>query len=268
MDDQNQTPPPYSGPAAAEEATANPTPTEPTAAPGKSSSAALIIGIVILLLAVAGYAAYHFWPELRSATEGDAAQENGDTSPVATVNGESISRAQYDETLARVTAQAEQQGLDISDPQVASEIQNQVIDSLVNNLLLVQAATAADISPTEAAIDEQMASIITQFGGEEALQTQMESLDLTEAEVRADISEQLAVEELVTGEVDLESITVTDAEVQEFYDTIAAQNPDLVPPLADVSEQIEAQLQAEKEQVLIDELLASLRAQADIEILI
>lgn len=82
----------------------------------------------------------------------------------ATVNQESISAASYQANLALFQAAQTQTGtlLATTDMQV-------VIDNLVDRLLLAQGARAAGFTADAAAVDERLAALAQQAGGEDAL---------------------------------------------------------------------------------------------------
>lgn len=83
---------------------------------------------------------------------------------VATVNQEGISAASYQANLALFQAAQSQTGtlLATTDAQV-------VIDNLVDRMLLAQGARAAGFTADAAAVDERLAALAQQAGGEDAL---------------------------------------------------------------------------------------------------
>ena len=108
--------------------------------------------------------------------------------------------------------------------------------------------------------------IVAQFGGQEALQAQLISYNISEETLREDIAEQLTIQAYLDTTVDTSTITVTDEEIQEFYDSLSGTQQ--LPELASIRDQIEAELQSQKEQALVVDLLTQLRADAQVETLV
>lgn len=186
--------------------------------------------------------------------------------PVATVNGVAISQAEFENSVTSVEAQMIAQGLDPNDERSADVITGQALGQLINAQLLIQAATEAGYEADEAAVQAQMEAMEANFGGEAALQEQLEELNLTEDMFRQDVVEQLTVNAYLEGETNLTAIEVTDEEIDTFYANIKEQYGDQVPPVEDIREQIIADIQIQKQQGVISGILADLRAAADIEI--
>ena len=108
-------------------------------------------------------------------------------------------------------------------------------------------------------------TIESEIGGAEVLQSRIDELGLTRAELREDIQEEILIQTLLDGIFSEADVSVTEEEIQEVYDAAGGVEAGL-PPLEEVREQIEAQVRGTKEQVVIDEYLNELKAEADIEI--
>jgi FKBP-type peptidyl-prolyl cis-trans isomerase (trigger factor) len=235
---------------------------ESVTAPTKNNTL-LYVGIAALALAAVGV---FLFMQYGSGSLGKSVM-NGDEEAVASVNGEEISKSTFDAQVAQITTSAGQQGIDVENPETQSLIEEQALDTLVNTELLVQGAAGAGITISDEAIEEQFQSIATQIGGEDALRTQISQLGLTEEEVRANIADELAINQYIAVNVDTNALTVSDTEVQAFYDEISAGQEE-VPPLETVGGQIEAQLLETKEQDAILALIAELKEVADIELFV
>lgn len=217
------------------------------------------IGIVVLLgLGALYFIATDQLPD--NPIGGDATDETG---PVAIVNGEEISREQFNENLAQFRASVEQSGATLSD----DEIKEQTVSAMVNNRLLVQGATDAGIVVTDEDVTAELELIEENAGGAEALDAQLNELALSREELRDQIREQLSINKYVEAEADFANITVSEEDITSFYENISASNEQF-PPLDDVRPQIEQQLILQKQQERVSELIDELRADAEIEILI
>lgn len=183
---------------------------------------------------------------------------------VAKVNGEEVPVSQLKESLFQAEQAARQQGLDPADPTIQAEIENQAYTIIVNTRLLVQAAESAGLSTTESEIDEQVGIIENQFGGPEALQAQLDTLQLSVDDLREDIAEQLIVDQYIKATAEWQTMEVTDEEVRAAYDNVASGGQEL-PAFDEVSAVIREQLEGQKQQEITLTVIERLRAEANIE---
>ena len=218
-----------------------------------------ILSIGAVVLVVVAVALYGFFGMKKSETPVVA-----DAPSVAKVNGVAIAKTDYDTQLASAIAAYKAQGVNVDDPARLTEIKTQVLNDLVNNELVMQGITAAGITAAPADVETQYQAILTQAGGIDKLKTQMVTANITEAQLRENIAKQLRVQDYLLKNVDVSTLTVTDAEIEKFYkDNSVGQTN--VPPLKDVKEQIKQQLLTTKQQELINKFIETLRAKAQIE---
>lgn len=227
----------------------------------------LLYGIIaIIILLILGSAYFYLsegMPGDQEQSE-NAEEEIDDTvtsdvpNPVAVVNDEEISSDEYNAALAQIRTAGGGQ-LD------EAELQQRALDTLINNTLLSQEITESGITADSTEVDAQIETLIEQTGGQSAFNEQLAAVNLTLDEVRAQIAEQLAAEAYISENVDLESATVTEEDVNAFYEQLAAQNEN-IGELAEVRDQIEAQLTAQAQQTLVQQYLETLRAAATVEI--
>lgn len=238
---------------------------------GGKGGAGVLIGALLLIALIAGGVGYLFMTGQigTGANTEEATAENGDaeetaTGPVARVNGVEITREEFEN--AKAQAQLEMGGqLPESD-----EIDRQIVDSLINSELLEQAVADTDITISSEEVDTQLANLQEQVGGAEEFAAQLESAELTESELREQLREQLRIEAYLQQALDLESITVNEEDIQNFYDQQAAQagTSTEFPTLEEARPQIEQVLRSNEEQILIREHIEELRTQAEIETLL
>jgi len=189
------------------------------------------------------------------------------TKPVATVNGVKISKEQYEKNREQIIASAKQQGLDVSDTKVQSEIDTQAIDVLVNTELLRQAAKTAGVVVTPEQIESRYQEIVTSVGGVDELAQKMTELNVDENSLRSDIEGEILIKTYLADAVDISSIKIEESEIKTAYENASSTGSNL-PPLEEVAPQIEAQLKAVKEQDLIKIFIDNLKEKAEIEITI
>jgi threonine dehydratase len=189
---------------------------------------------------------------------------------VAKVNGEIITKAAYDTQLADSIDSYKTQGVDVTDATKLSQIKTQVLDNLIADKLISQGVAASGIKTTAEEVEKQYQVILTQVGGADALKAELVKNNLTEAQLRENISKQLAAQTYLLQNIDTKSITVSDAEIAQFYaDYSKAQKAKdaktVVPALKDLSDQIKQKLISDKQQTLVVNFVASLRAKAKVE---
>ena len=263
-------------------APASETPTESPATPDADSAAAatsdeepsnmtaLIIGAIVVGLLLIGTAWFVMSDDGMSVEEPamdgvgamDGFDEGDPDEVVATINGTELTRAEFNRIRQQVMQTAQQQGLDLNDPNIVQQVNDQAMETLVNTELIRQAAVAAGITVTDQEVDARFAEVVDSVGGPEALAESLEQLGLTEESLRSDVEQELIVQGYLEQSVDAE-FSASEEEVQAFYDQQGGAEQ--LPPLDEVRDQIEQQLVMLQEQEVIDGLLQELRAEAEIE---
>lgn len=238
----------------------------PTNGGGKNMTLLYVTIAVIILLALG--AAYFLMngggaDSLGNGTDTEEQTQQGGTGPVAIVNGEEVPRAEYNARMTQFENVISQQGVQIAPEQ----IQQQTVNSLINNTLLLQAAADAGVSVSDGDVQTEYAAMVERAGGNSAFQTQLQQMGYTEEQLRSQLREELIINAYVETVTDTESITVTDADVTAFYDELAAGNEN-IPALEEVRPQIEQQLRLQQQQQQVAEIIQQLRAESEIEILI
>jgi hypothetical protein len=235
----------------------------------KDGKKRIITAIVLLLIILAVGSYFVFGRDKISSILSTKAVDN--SASVATVNGTAIPKATYDTQLASTIASYKSQGVDVAaDTAKLSQVKTQVLDNLISNELLIQGAQSAGIKTTPAEVEKQFQTILTQAGGAEGLKTALAQNNLTEAQLRENISKQLTIQTYLLANIDTKSITASDAEIAQFYADYSkaqttASSTVKVPALEDLSDPIKQQIISNKEQALIANFVASLRAKAKIE---
>lgn len=192
-------------------------------------------------------------------------QQSDGNDPVARVNGEEISRADYD---ALATQLDNQQQLDMEGLQTESddEIDSEVVDTLVGQELLRQAVSSAGINVSGEQLDAQLQATRSQFESDQAYQQALADENVTEEQLKSQLAQQLATQSYLSQAVDTDGITVSDEEIQSQYESLASNQSD-IPPLSEIRGQLEQSLLQQKQQQLVDEHIQQLRSQADVELL-
>lgn len=225
----------------------------PSASPLYKNKVMLIaLAVALALILGAGYYAYMM------STTG---------STVAVVNGKKITQKEFTENILLIEQAATAQGADITKADVQKEIQNQALEVLVNNALLITAALGAKMTVTDDEIKSKYDELISQLGTEDELKKRMAEVGLTEEKLQNNIRERILADKYIESNTDVETLVVSDDEVQDFIKTISTDNAQL-PPIEEIRPQIEAQILGQKRQDIIVELLKTLRADAKIDVTI
>ncbi len=213
---------------------------------------------IIVVLIVLGAVAYGLFGMDNSMFKSSSAT-------VATVNGTAITQEAFDAQLATAIESFRQQGVDVTNADNIQLIREQVLNDLISNELVVQEIAKVGITATTEEVDAQFAAVETQAGGSASLQTELTNANITEAQFRENIARQIALQKYLSQNVDLSAVTVSEAEVEQFYNTNGG-GTEGAPALADVREQIVQQITLNKQQALIAAFVTTLREKATVEI--
>ena len=131
---------------------------------------------------------------------------------VARVNGKDITASQLEKQV--------QSRLNGSDQPRSSEEQQdlklQVLNQLIIDQILLETASAAGLSATDAEVDVKFNESKSQYT-EEKFQDLLKEQKVTVDDLRSELRKSITIEKLVNKEI-TSKISVTDAEIKNFYD--------------------------------------------------
>jgi peptidyl-prolyl cis-trans isomerase C len=136
---------------------------------------------------------------------------------VARVNGEDISKAEFDRAIAAIEARnggpvpAEQR----------DQILRSVLDQIVSYKLLIQESQARKVAAPDADVDARMKEIQGQFPSEDAFKQMLATRKTTLEQVRNDVRQDMTVQALIENEV-ASKVAVKPEQLTDFY----TKNPD------------------------------------------
>jgi peptidyl-prolyl cis-trans isomerase C len=133
---------------------------------------------------------------------------------IAKGKGFEIKRSELDEVMMGVKSTAAARGQTIPPGQL-TQIESQLLDRLIQDQLLLQKATDADRTNGVQKASLQMNMLLERFGSQEVLERQMKAAGLTVAELRSKMTQENTAQAVKIREL---NVTVTDAEVKQFYD--------------------------------------------------
>src|SRR5699024_4258904 len=142
---------------------------------------------------------------------------------VAEVNGEEISKEEFETTYTsqfqQVMMQAQMNGQEVDQ----DELKGQIAEGLIGQKLIVQEAENSGVEASEDAVNETIDTLVEQsgLGSEDDLFTALEEQGMDKEEVMSEIETQVKVDELIAKESD--DVDPSEEELQERYDAFKAQ---------------------------------------------
>jgi peptidyl-prolyl cis-trans isomerase C len=110
----------------------------------------------------------------------------------ALVNGVAISMEQYTKELNVQLARVSQEGMQVSDDQLAA-LKNNILDSLIEREVLFQQSQKVGIQVTDQMVDDQLAAIKKRFPNETEYKNALGKMNLSEEEVKVQIKRGLSI---------------------------------------------------------------------------
>ena len=173
---------------------------------------------------------------------------------LARVNGESITKSEFEDAIKSVEARA---GGPVPADQ-RDRVLRSILEDLIGFKLLAQEAKARKVAIPDADVDARIAQIKGQFPSEDIFMQMLVDRKMTLEQVKADAREDMAIGQMIEGEI-AGRLEVKPEQVQDFY----AKNPDqfqqpervrashiLIPVPENADAAAKAQARAKAEQVL------------------
>ncbi|MCL5981525.1 MAG: peptidyl-prolyl cis-trans isomerase [Firmicutes bacterium] len=184
---------------------------------------------------------------------------NGGNKVVAEVNGEKVTRTQFDQYTSIMRLFMPQLDQMLGDKESRAAMEQRILDSMVSSMLIKQAATLIIIvvsaEEADAFYQQTKAELVAMVGPEEELSRRMSELKIDESELRDIVSISVYADKLYNFFLG----QLTEERVRAFW----AENPDLakVPAMLEashiLSESLEAALSV-RERLLAGEDFAAL----------
>src|SRR5436190_11482690 len=131
---------------------------------------------------------------------------------VASVNGRDITTAQLEKQIqVRLNG-----GAQPPSPEEQQDLKLQVLNQMINDQILLEQASAANLNATDAEVDVKFNEFKGQYS-EEKFQEQLKDQKMTVDDIRAELRKGITLDKLVNKEI-TSKISVTDAEIKGFYD--------------------------------------------------
>lgn len=222
----------------------------------------LLLGglLAIILVGLIGFVATNL------KTDSDLPNED-QSETVATVNGKEISRHDLEIAIKQIQSDPTATVPSVEDSVARAEFELTVLNQIINDTLMLELAEKAGFKAGDDAIDSQLGLIKSQFASPALFSNQLNQFDLTEADLKENVRQQIVLGQYLEQLATEHNLSVSAEEIQTFFDEqIASQGIDA--SLEEVSLQIETAIKQQKLQTIATNLVESLRANAQIEILI
>ena len=141
------------------------------------------------------------------------------TSPkkkVAVVNGTVITRGELNQELRVVMQRFGRAGKAIGGSQL-SQLEPQVLESLIGRELLFQEAKKAGIRIKDEMVSAQLGKLKNRFPDEAAFKKAMAQINMTEQDVRQQVRRGMTIQQWIDGKF-VKNISVPEKDVKDYYD--------------------------------------------------
>lgn len=138
---------------------------------------------------------------------------------VATVNGEKITKAEYNETYREISRmfRLDENPEAKDNPFIEQMIKQQTLNKLILDKLLAQKAKDLDVKVSRDDMQKFTAEQIKQAGGEEAFQQLLKQNNVTMDDFRDAAYDKLLLDKVTEKMVGTDKLAISDAEAKAFY---------------------------------------------------
>lgn len=217
---------------------------------------ALLVTGGMVLSATLGFIDFMQWRNVVSSSPDEL---------VATVNGEGITRKEYNFYFNQVAAIYEAQGINLWSPDEADlrrELERQALDRVIGDTLLLQQAREEGIAPGEEEVHREYERTMEHFDSQREMERRLREIGFTPEEFQGYLKKQMVqgnYQEYFQEKEDL----VTEEEVLALYEQRQEMEEDL-PGYEEMRTQLEEELRRQKAWQAVDGLAQELREQGEI----
>ncbi|UGB32275.1 SurA N-terminal domain-containing protein [Metabacillus sp. B2-18] len=185
---------------------------------------------------------------------------------VAIVNGEEIKGNQYNDALSISQMQFSQLGQDLTTDDMAKQIKDYTLESLVGQTLLLQEIDKKGYEASEEEINKQLETLKASYKTEEEFEEALKTNNLTLDKLKEQIEDTVKYDQFVKNDLKVEE--VKDEEIKEYYDSMvsSAGESEETPKFEDVKDTLKANLAQQKTQEKVATKVEELRKAADVEL--
>lgn len=182
-------------------------------------------------------------------------EEKADTdAAVVNVNGTEILGDKYNDVYKQLKTMYGQEITDLD------ALKDETTEVLINQELIIQDAEERGIQATEEDVQKEIDNMV-ETNGEDALTSILEQSELSEDEFRKQLNDTLTFVKYIESEFTVE---VEDEEVEEQYEQLKEQNEE-IGELAEYEDMIRQNIVDQKQAQMLEERIAELKEDAEIE---
>lgn len=195
--------------------------------------------------------------------------ENEEFSPsdiIASVNGEIISRADFETKISQTQSAYQAEGADIDNEEMRRSIEEQVLEGMIGELLLQQEARQTDINIPEEEVEEGYNQIRAEFNNDDvALIDALFAQGMTREDLKEEIVDRLRVQQYLEDYINPDDIHLSEDDVYAAYNNYTTEIKD-APSFEEVKDELAEQLEEQRLQQAVIVLIDKLREESDIQI--
>ncbi|MFC0272581.1 SurA N-terminal domain-containing protein [Metabacillus herbersteinensis] len=193
------------------------------------------------------------------------AQQVEDDKVVAIVNDQELKGIEYNGALAATQMQYQQMGQDPTTDELAKQIKEGTIETLIGQTLLLQEADKKGYKATDEDINKEIDTLKANYEDDKAFEEALKTNKITLDELKKQVADNVKYTQYVEKDVKVEE--VTDEEAKEFYEQMASQgDAEQTPEFEEVKDNVKQQLQGQKTQEKLAQVVADLKKKAKIDI--
>lgn len=211
----------------------------------KSNKTILVVVGIVIALALGGLGYMYY--------TGSAVNR----APVATVNGENITRGELNTYADNVATNAQMPSVSEEE---RKELESYSLNLMIGEKLLLQEAKTQNIVASSQEVDSQLAMIMAEFSSEEEFQQALAQSNITKQELRENLEKQNIF-------IQLAQISVSEEEIMLLYEDQMVEQED-TPPYEDVKPLLRQYIEQQKLAEILPVILEELREKAEIQIFI
>ncbi len=140
---------------------------------------------------------------------------------VAKINNQVISKAEFQKTYSHVLSMMHLDAKNLSDPKydaLTHMFKKITLENLILSTLVKQEAEKRHITVSDKDVEAAYQKQVTKAGGEKALEKQLKSFDVTQADFKDELKDQILRDKLIT-DIAGDKYKVSEAEAKAFYTT-------------------------------------------------
>ncbi|MGD6803183.1 peptidylprolyl isomerase [Rossellomorea vietnamensis] len=189
---------------------------------------------------------------------------------VAVVNDEEIKGEAYNSLLTESQMSYQQMGQDPTSEEIAAQLKESTIDSLIGQTLLLQQAEEKGYEADDEEIQQEIATLKEGYEDEAEFEEVLKSSGLSLEDLEAEVAKNIKYTAYIENELTVEEVKEED--VKAYYDQIVEQNSGSeeaeaqIPEYEEVKDRIRQDLEGQKTQEVLAAEVEKLRENASIDV--